>query len=133
MELGPSGEALEQTLIACGRPLEDPRDQRLTGDGGDGLPEGVTWLRPPRPQFPAAVRGRVPKEGYATFSCATRADGSLNDCQVEAEHPAGFNLSESVLPALRRARVGFSEEGQAAGMTPEGGVILFSVVFKMED
>lgn len=40
MDLGPSGAAVEETLTHCGRPLVDPRDDELEGDG-DGLPNGI--------------------------------------------------------------------------------------------
>ncbi|WP_255567867.1 hypothetical protein [Brevundimonas sp. PAMC22021] len=131
MDLDPSSAAVEQTLTACGRPLVDPRDLRIDGDGENGLPLGLSWDRPPRPAFPGPVKGRSPTSGYATLTCAAHADGKLDDCQIEAEHPAGFNLGRSALNAMPRARVKVSDEAGAAGYNPDGRLILFVVNFAM--
>lgn len=132
MELGASAAALEETLTTCDRPLVDPRDSQIEGDGRDGLPAGVSWAIAPRPSFPVGVNGQSPSEGYVSLTCVTLSDGRLNGCQIEAEQPPGFFLGRSTLRAMDRARVQVSEEARAAGMTPEGRVILFTVVFKME-
>lgn len=130
MELTRSGSAIEETLTACGRPLVDPRDDRLEGDG-DGLPNGIEWVRPPRPFFPDSPAGR-PSVGYVTVSCLVGTDGRPEECQTESEQPPGFNLGRAALRALNSARLGQNEEARLAGRPFEGAMIVFTTTFRME-
>lgn len=131
MDLTPSSTALERTLTACGRPLVDPRDNDADGNGQDGLPVSIEWVRQPRVEFPAPVRGRMPMRGYVTLTCVIQAEGRLGDCQIESEQPARYNLGKEVREALDTARVRPSREAQAAGRPFEGRLILFTVAFSM--
>lgn len=131
MDMDPSSTALEQTLTDCGRPLEDPRDREVEGNGQDGLPGGINWVRPPRPRFPMPVDGRSPTLGYVVMSCATQTDGRLTACVAESEQPAGYHLGESVRDSLDRARVRLAPDAIASGRTLDGRVILFTVNFRM--
>lgn len=128
LTLPPSGAAIEETLSQCGRPLVDPRDDRLEGEG-DGMPNGIVWARPPRLEFPESVGGRSPTEGYVTISCVVGPGGRLAECQIESEHPAGFNLGRSALRALPNARLDQTPEARAAGRPFEGVLVLFSTNF----
>ena len=130
MNLGPSGSAIEETLTHCGRALVDPRDDQLEGDG-DGLPTGIMWTRPPRPEFPSSVQGRQPVHGYVAMTCLVTAEGRLANCEIESEQPPGYNLGRSVKNSLGGARLGQSDEARAAGRRFEGAMILFTVNFEL--
>jgi len=134
MDLAPSSTAIEQTLTACGRPMVDPREARaraIDGNGQDGLPGTVQWQTMPRPTFPDPVNGRSPTEGYVGLSCVLTDAGRLTECEVESEHPAGYDLWRAVEPSLPRARFKLSDEAAAAGLTLGGRMVRFSVTFKM--
>lgn len=131
MDLGPSGAAVEETLTHCGRPLVDPRDDDLEGDG-DGLPNGINWIHPPRPTFPSEVQGRSPINGYVALTCLVTSEGRPGDCQIESEQPPGFNLGRSVMRSLDSSRLGQTDEARAAGRRFEGAMIVFTVNFRLE-
>lgn len=132
MSLDPSSTAVEQVLTACGRPLVDPRDNRLHGNGQDGLPTPFEWARTPRIEFPHPVGDRSPRTGYVTMTCVVVAQGRLDECQIEAEHPAGYNLARAVLRGLRSGRVRLNEEGRAGGHVMEGHMVAFSINFVLQ-
>lgn len=129
MELEPSSSAVEQTLTACGRPLVDPRDLASGDEVESGLPAGIAWDQAPRPIFPGAVKGRSPIKGFVTITCVTRTSGRLEECEIESEHPGGYNLGRSVRDSLSRARVKSTERN-----TPliDRRMIMFTVSFMLE-
>lgn len=127
--LTPSSRAIEQTLTACGRALVDPRNSRYDGNGQDGLPSPLEWVRMPQPEFPESVRGKIPTEGYVVLSCVTGANGSITNCQTESEAPSGFRLTESVLDSLGPARLKLSEAAVESGAKLEGRLFVFTVNF----
>jgi hypothetical protein len=129
MELSRSDSAIEETLTACGRPLVDPRDNRIEGDG-IRLPTGITWRSQPRPEFPTAAFG-ITSYGYATLSCVTGAQGKAEECQIESEQPPGLDFGRAALRATRAARLGQSDEARAAGRPFEGELIVFTTEFRL--
>lgn len=131
MTLPPSGAAVEESLTHCGRALVDPRDNLLEGDG-DGLPGGITWVRPPRPSFPGSVGDMVVERGFVTTSCVVGPEGRLVECVLESEQPANFNLGRSVLRALASSRVGPAPDPQPSGRRIEGRMILFTTTFHLD-
>lgn len=129
MDLDPSSTAIDRTLTACNRPLVDPRDDQALGDGRDGLPNQITWARQPRIDFPSPVGDRMALRGYVTLSCVVQPEGRLGDCQIESEHPPGYNLGKAVEAGMRTGRVRQGDEARAAGQRFEGELIIFTVVF----
>jgi hypothetical protein len=99
--LPPSSAAIAETMAACDRPLEDPRDALLPDIGPNGLPAGLHWERQPRPRYPMTNFA----SGYAVISCIAGADGALSQCQAESEQPARGRFAEAALHATRDARV----------------------------
>jgi hypothetical protein len=101
LTLPASGSAIEQTLNACGRPLDDPRDDLLPDIGESGLPAGVRWAERPRISYPNTFLAA----GYAVVSCVAQTDGSLDDCQLESEQPPRSRFGAAALRAARDARI----------------------------
>jgi len=107
-----STSAIEQTLAACGRPLEDPRDDLLPDIEEGGLPLGLIWAKEPRIAYPNTFLAA----GYAVVSCVAQTDGSLEQCQLEAEQPPRSRFGNAALRATREARIDVTD--QAPGALP---------------
>lgn len=129
MDLEPSSSAVERTLTACGRALTDPRDLDSGDEAESGLPAGIAWDQAPRPSFPGSVKGRSPTKGFVTLTCVTRATGRLEECEIESEHPGGYNLGRSVRESLSRARVKSTDRNTPLS---DRRMIMFTVTFIME-
>ena len=110
--LPPSSKIIEETMAACNRPLEDPRDALLSDIEAGGLPAGIHWVRIPQPTYPSNNYTR----GYAVITCLAEADGSLTRCETESEQPPKSRFAQAALRAARDARVGSN-----AG--PEGQIV----------
>ncbi|MFC5345640.1 hypothetical protein ACETK8_03825 [Brevundimonas staleyi] len=96
-----SSAAIDQTLTACNRPTEDPRDALLPEITENGLPDGVTWARAPRPSYPSTNYA----EGYAVVTCVVQPNGALAQCQIESEHPDDGRFGRNALRATNDARI----------------------------
>jgi len=123
LHLPASSTAVDETLTACEKPLEDPRDALLPDLGEGGLSAGVTWERPPRPNYPALARYSA---GFAMLSCMALPDGRVNDCVVESEFPADGGFGRATLSSVRDARLKASD---GAPITPR--LIVFRTNFMM--
>jgi hypothetical protein len=128
MSVRPSESALQDVLSRCGRPIVDPRDDLLLGDG-QGLPEGLHWVTQPRPTAPGSNVHRAATGGSVTLSCTIGAGGRLTDCEVEDEFPHGANLAQAVSRSTDAARVGQTERSREAGESFEGRRVVFTVNF----
>ena len=104
-----SSAAIDETLTACGRPLEDPRDTLLPEITESGLPDGVTWARAPRPSYPRTNYS----EGYAVVTCAVQPNGGVDQCQIESEFPVDGGFGRNALRATDDARI--VSPGETAG------------------
>lgn len=111
LELPASGSAIDQTLTACGRALQDPRDRELDAIAEDGLQVGMRWDRQIRPRYPSQS-GYA--EGFAVTTCVAQPDGKLRDCVIETEHPADGRFGEAVLKAARDATVAYDGDQPTA-------------------
>lgn len=101
LTLPASSSAIDETLTACDRPLEDPRDALLPEIAEGGLPDGMTWARPPRPVYPSTNYA----EGYAVLTCVVEPDGRPNQCQVESEFPLDGGFGRNALRSAAAARL----------------------------
>jgi len=119
VELPPSNTAIDQTLVACDRPLIDPRDAEVAALGEDGLPSILSWVRRPEVSYPT---GRTYEKGFATVSCLTAPDGRLRDCEIDSEYPGdgGFGAA-----AMRAARGGLVTNR----LNPDAPIPVSKVVF----
>lgn len=126
LNLPSSPSAINGTLAACGKPSVDPRDALVEPLGEDDLPVGITWAEPPRPEYPM---GYLTYEwGFAAISCLSQADGSLDQCEVETQHPLDGPFGAAALTAARSARV---QLGDSASPLPTR-LIRFNINFRME-
>ncbi|ADL00014.1 TonB family protein [Brevundimonas subvibrioides ATCC 15264] len=125
LQLPGSSAAIDETLTACGRPLVDPRDALLPEIGEGGLPEGVTWARPPRPRYPLTQY----LEGVAVVTCVLQPDGSLDQCAVESEFPVDGRFGRAALRGVDRARLTSPAEVEGA-YRPR--IIGFRTIFTMQ-
>ena len=101
LTLPASSAAIDETLTACGRVLEDPRDALLPEITESGLPDGVTWARPPRGTYPRNNYA----EGYAVVTCVVQPNGDVRQCEVESEFPADGGFGRNALRATDAARI----------------------------
>lgn len=101
LDLPASSAAIDEVLTACDRPLVDPRDALLPEIGAGGLPSGVAWERQPRPVFPRSNYA----SGYAVVSCMMTADGRLEQCLLEAQHPADSAFGRAAMRSTDAARL----------------------------
>lgn len=125
-ELPQSSAAIDEVLTQCGKPLVDPRDSLLTALGNTGLPEGLTWRRVPRPEFP---EGRY-ASGFVVATCISQPDGSLTDCEVEMEHPHDGGFGQAALQGVARARI---VNIDAPGDAIPTGRVSFRTHFRIEE
>ena len=101
-EVPESASAVNQTLEACGKPVDDPRDVFLEDLPDNGLPVELEWTRQPSGSYPS---GRTYTRGVAVVSCLTQPTGRLRECQVETEWPSDGGFGEAALRATRDARL----------------------------
>jgi len=133
MSLGHSVTELGEVLTQCGKPLVDPDDDLLQGDGGNALPGGLIWIRPPTVEYPRATVHGTPSWGTATLRCNVSADGRPEDCDIESEFPAGFGFGQAARRGAGTARLGLDDEARASGRTFGDGRIAFTINFRMAD
>lgn len=121
MDLPSSAMAIDETLGACGRTLEDPRDALLPELAADGSLMGRVWERAPRPQYPSTGAGF----GFVTLSCIGTASGDLEQCLIEAEYPPRQGFGRAALRAAGQSRLKPSDDGEA-------GLIVFRSTFYLD-
>ena len=109
LELPASAMAIDETLGACGRTLEDPRDDLLPDVPADGAVKGREWAQAPRLQYPLTDA----LSGFVTLSCLGTADGAVEQCVVEAEYPPRQGFGRAAQRAAERARLEPSADGEA--------------------
>lgn len=126
IDIPPSPAAINETLSACDRPIEDPRDEGRSWLVSQS-PSPLSWSRPPRPDYPdRAISGGLVR-GIAAVSCRATVEGRLEDCEVEMEHPSGFDLGREALLATRGGRLASGD-----GSPIEPTIITFRVHYEME-
>lgn len=124
LDLPASSAAIDETLTACERPTEDPRDALLPEITESGLPGGVNWARPPAPSYPRNNYQR----GYAVLTCVVQPDGALAQCEVESEFPTDGRFGRNALRGTANARI--VSPGETPGQYAPR-IIGFRVNFRM--
>lgn len=126
-----SSTGLEEVLTQCGRPLVDPRDDEILGDGGP-LTRGIEWDRIPQLQMPPAAARGIHTSGFATLTCGIATGGRLSDCEIEDEFPAGAGFGLAARRAAATARVSLSEHGRQTNHPFEGRRIVYTSRFSSQ-
>lgn len=105
LDLPPSSSSINETLAACGKPLDDARVSAGAAAPLDIAPAELDWDVRPMPHFPqSALRSGV-ESGRVGVSCVAQASGRLSDCVVESEYPAGNGFGVAAVASLRAARL----------------------------
>ncbi|HWQ88120.1 TonB family protein, partial [Brevundimonas sp.] len=79
-----------------------------------------SWARQVAGEFPERALSRGIESGTVRVSCAVQPNGSLTDCQVRSEDPAGAGFGQAALAAARRSRVSpRTVDGAAVGARVE--------------
>ncbi|RZI99421.1 MAG: TonB family protein [Brevundimonas sp.] len=64
-----------------------------------------TWARQPQVEFPERAMSRGIEGGRVTLNCLVQPNGSMTDCNVVSEDPAGAGFAQAAQAAARRARL----------------------------
>jgi protein TonB len=64
-----------------------------------------SWTRQPSPEFPERALARGIESGRVTLNCLVNPNGSMSDCNIVSEDPAGAGFGAAALAAARRARL----------------------------
>ena len=131
MGLEPSGEAVNETLTHCGWPVFDPRDELLLGDGL-GPPGNIMWKTLPQAQFPGQAAQNGITDGSVTLNCILAADGKLDACRIESEHPRGYGFGREALRSVGQARMRLTDTAQAEGVTMTQAPIVFAITYRVQ-
>ena len=64
-----------------------------------------SWARQPQPEYPGLALSQGVADGRVTLQCVINPNGTLTNCDVKDETPAGVGFRESALTSVARARV----------------------------
>lgn len=70
-----------------------------------------------------------PNQGAVTLECRVGRNGSLSDCVIISETPAGQGFGEAALEAARGTRL----DRRAADQSGSGGKVRFTIRFRLAD
>jgi TonB family protein len=85
-----------------------------------------SWSRHPPIEFPERAAARGIRSGRVSLNCLPQPNGSLTDCRVESEDPAGAGFGLAALSGARRARLSPRDVANAAA----GARVVFSLRFE---
>lgn len=125
LDLPESPTAIEATLNACDRPLQNPHDQEQDGVVSESLAAyKLRWERQPRPEFPTPAG--VEWATVAVSCVLLDEEGRVGDCIIESEHPAGYGFGNAAVHSVRRARI-VAADDSPPGTTITGRRVTFSM------
>jgi TonB family protein len=135
-----AGSALAAPSEPPSEPPSGPRSEppavpaRPAGPvSASGEISGLRWLRRPdggdlERYYPALARDQG-LGGRAVLQCVVRADGTLGDCFVLEENPAGVGFGEATILAAGKLRVGPATPGGRI----EGAKVVVPIVWTLAD
>lgn len=132
----PIGPASPQTAPASASPAPSPTlstapsppvaassPQDVSTPGWERTPSGDDLAR----LYPSKAMNRN-LEGEAVMACMVRKDGTLTDCTVVQETPAGLGFGEATLATARYFKMTATTAG---GTSVEGGKVLIPLHWRL--
>ncbi|WP_291834140.1 TonB family protein [Brevundimonas sp.] len=97
---------------------DPPRPAPVPAPARPSLITQPSWARQVPPEFPERASARGIESGRVTLQCTVQPNGSLSNCSVVSEDPAGAGFGQAALAAARRSRVSpRTVDGAAEGAT----------------
>lgn len=87
-----------------------------------------SWARQPTVEFPERATSRGIESGRVVLNCLVNANGSMSDCNVVSEDPAGAGFAAAAQAGARRARLSPRTVDGAA----QGARVNFTMRFQQE-
>jgi protein TonB len=88
-----------------------------------------SWARQPTVEYPERAISRGIERGRVGVDCLVNPNGSMTDCRITSEDPAGSGFGQAALQGARRARVSPREVDGAA----VGARVRFNMTFVMPE
>lgn len=87
-----------------------------------------TWNRRPGADFPERASSRGIRFGSTSLECRTNPNGSITDCEIISETPAGAGFGQAALAGARQAQL---TPRSVDGVAP-GGKVRFTTQFSLD-
>lgn len=84
---------------------EEPAPEKPKPTRRSGLITAPTWERSPTVEYPERAMSRGIESGDVVLRCLVNASGTLRDCEVVSESPAGAGFGQAAVAGARRARL----------------------------
>ncbi len=104
------------------------KDNDASSAAAPGVITNPSWSRNPSGDFPERALTNGITSGTVRLNCLASANGSLTDCSVLSEDPAGAGFAQSALAATRRARL----SPRTVDSAPAGARVQWTVRFHAE-
>lgn len=124
-----SADGLAEVMTKCGKPLVDPRDEELIGNG-EGLTGRFKWVRPPNGDVSSSGIASLQTGGTVTLSCTALPTGRVVDCEVEDEFPTAAGYGRVARLMAQNGRIGWADGAEEAHLPFPGGRIVFTTNFR---
>jgi TonB family protein len=105
LRANPDDDLVRVTTVRT-EPVTPPESYAPPPVDDDGVPvTAVSWIRPPRPDFPAeGIRADV-EEASVALECTALTTGRASDCRILSEEPSGHGFGAAALAAMSGARL----------------------------
>ena len=95
----------------------------------DGVPvTSVSWIRPPRPDFPAGGLRADIEQASVALECTALTTGRASDCRILSEEPPGHGFGAAALAAMSDARL----SPQVVDGEPTDATFRFTMRFRID-
>ena len=121
----------DTSLGLDGLPIVAPASEAsaLLPSASDGVVTQPSWRVRPSSVYPAAAAMAGIDQGSATLRCRITPSGRVEACRTLTETPHGHGFAAAALDGARLAKL----SPRTVDGTPTGGVVQFTMRFRMED
>lgn len=84
---------------------DPPRPAPLPAPPRPSVITNPSWSRQPAAEFPERAASRGIESGRVVLNCLVSPNGSMSDCNVVSEDPAGAGFGSAAVAGARRARL----------------------------